>query len=169
MKIELLKQLGNMEQIAGIREARLLRGRGENIQVAEFYNAAGLRFSVVPDRCMDLYDCSYKGVNLSFQSKNGLVSPQAFSAADGEFAEQWPGGMLVTCGLDNVGGSCVAGGTYPTHGRISNMPARNFGTETHWEGDRYILRATGETHQTKLYGRHLSILAGPLRLALTKR
>lgn len=157
MDIALLKQLGNMEQIAGIREARLLRGRGQHTEVAEFFNAAGLRFTVVPDRCMDLYDCSYKGVNLSFQSKNGLLSPQAFSAADGEFAEQWPGGMLVTCGLDNVGGACIAGGNYPTHGRTSNVPAKNFGTEARWEGGRYVLRATGEIHQTKLYGRHLSI------------
>lgn len=157
MDISLLKKLGNIEQIAGIREAKLLRGRGEGISVAEFYNAAGLRFTVVPDRCMDLFDLSYKGVNLSFQSKNGLTSPQAFSAANGEFAEQWPGGMLVTCGLDNVGGHDGNHGIFPTHGRISNVPAKNFGTETFWDGDRYVLRATGETHHTKMYSRHLSI------------
>ena len=98
MNVELLKQLGNIGQIAGIRESRLLRGRGEGIAIAEFYNAAGLRFTVVPDRCMDLFDLSYKGVNLGFQSKNGLTSPQAFCPSDGEFSEQWPGGMLVTCG-----------------------------------------------------------------------
>ena len=102
MDIQLLKYLGNIDQIAGVREYQLLRGRGEQIQVAEFYNAAGLRFTVIPDRCMDLFDLSYKGVNLSFQSKNGLVAPQANSAAKGEFTEQWSGGMLVTCGLDNV-------------------------------------------------------------------
>lgn len=157
MDVQLLKQLGNIDQIAGIREAQLLRGRGEQIHVAEFYNAAGLRFTVVPDRCMDLFDCSYKGVNLSFQSKNGLTSPQAYSAADGEFAEQWPGGMLVTCGLGNVGGHSSEGGVFPTHGRISHVPAKNFGTRTFWEGDDYVLRACGEVHQTKMYSRHLSI------------
>ena len=87
MNIELLKKLGNIDQLAGIRETKLLRGRGEDIQLAEFYNAAGLRFSVVPDRCMDLWDLSYKGINLSFQSKNGLTSPQAYTPADGEFAD----------------------------------------------------------------------------------
>ena len=104
MDIQLLKQLGNMEQIAGIREARILRGRGEGIEIAEVYNAARLRYTIVPDRCMDLYGLSYKGMNLSFQSKNGLTSPQAFAPGNGEFSEQWPAGMLVTCGLDNVGG-----------------------------------------------------------------
>jgi len=157
MNIELLKHLGNIDQIAGIRESQLLRGRGEQIHIAEFYNAAGLRFTVVPDRCMDLFDFSYKGVNMSFQSKNGLTSPQAYTPANGEFAEQWPGGMLVTCGLGNVGGHVEGGGVFPTHGRISHVPAKNFGTRTYWEGDDYILRAHGEVHQTKMYTRHLSI------------
>lgn len=157
MNVELLKQLGNIGQIAGIRESRLLRGRGEGIAIAEFYNAAGLRFTVVPDRCMDLFDLSYKGVNPGFQSKNGLTSPQAFCPSDGEFSEQWPGGMLVTCGLGNVGGHATNGGQFPTHGRISHVPAQNFGTETYWDGERYLLRARGEVHQTKMYSRHLSI------------
>ena len=157
MNIELLKQLGNIDQIAGIRQTKLLHGRGEGIQLAEFYNAAGLRFTLVPDRCMDIYDLSYKGMNLSFQSKNGLTSPQAFNAMDGEFAEQWPGGALVTCGLDNVGIHAVNGGVYPTHGRISHTPAKNFGTNTYWDGDNYVLKAAGEVHQTKMYSRHLSL------------
>ncbi len=157
MDIALLKQLGNIDQIAGIRSVRLLHGRGEGTELAEFHNAAGLRFTVVPDRCMDLFDCSYRGVNLSFQTKNGLVSPQAFSPMNGEFCEQWPGGMLVTCGLGNVGEHCGGDGVYPTHGRISSVPAKHFGTEAVWEGEDYVLRAKGEIHQTKLYGRHLSI------------
>ncbi len=158
MNTELLKKLGNLDQIAGIREARLLRGRAEGAAIAEFYNAAGLRFTVVPDRCMDLYDLSYKGVNLAFHSKNGLTSAQVNSAMDGEFCEQWPGGAMVTCGLDNVGGSCQdASGVYPIHGRIGSTPAQCFGTQTYWDGDRYLLRVSGEIHQTRLYGRHLSI------------
>ena len=157
MNVSLLKQLGNIDQIAGIRESVLLRGRGEQMHIAEFYNAAGLRFTVVPDRCMDVFDLSYKGVNLSFQSKNGLTSPQAYTPADGEFAEQWPAGMLVTCGLGNVGGHSTEGGVFPTHGRISHVPAKNFGTRTFWDGDNYVPRAAGEVHQTKMYSRHLSL------------
>ena len=41
MNIELLKKLGNIDQLAGIRETKMLRGRGEDIQLAEFYNATG--------------------------------------------------------------------------------------------------------------------------------
>jgi len=157
MNIELLKYLGNIDQVAGIRESQVLRGRGEQMHIAEFYNAAGLRFTVMPDRCMDLYDLSYKGVNFSFQTKNGMLSPQGYCPTDGEFGEEWPAGMMVTCGLDNVGGHCHEGGEFPTHGRISHMPCKRFGTRAHWEGNNYILRANGEVHQGKLFGRHLSL------------
>ncbi|MDO4488522.1 MAG: aldose 1-epimerase family protein [Eubacteriales bacterium] len=157
MDRNLLKQLGNIDQIAGIRESRLMRGRGQGIEIAEVYNAAGLRFTIVPDRCMDIYDLSYKGINLAFHSQNGLTSPLAYTAMDGEFAEQWPAGLLVTCGLDNVGGAAYEGGNFPTHGRISHVPASNFGTKTYWDGDNYILRACGEVHMTRMYTRHLSI------------
>ncbi len=157
MDINLLKHLGNIEQIAGIRELCLSGGRGNGIRLAECYNAAGLRFSIMPDRGMDLYDLSYKGINLSFQTKNGPVSPFAFSPKDGEFTTQWSGGALVTCGLDHVGGHCEEGETFPTHGRISYTPAKTFGVKSFWDDQTYRLRAEGEVHQTRLYGRHLSL------------
>ena len=157
MDSKLLKKLGNIDQAAGIRNAEIIGGRGEHIRIAEFYNAAGLRFTVVPDLGMDLFELSYKGVNFSFQSKNGMTSPQAFNAMNGEFAEQWSGGMMVTCGLDNVGGHTSEGGVFPTHGRIHYVSAKHFGTEAFWEGDRYVLRAHGQIDQTKMYSRHLEI------------
>ena len=157
MNTELLKKLGNIDQIAGIRETTLLRGRGQGVRLAEFYNAAGLRFTVLPDRCMDLYDLSYKGINLSFHSKNGLTSPLSFNPMEGEFFEQWPGGAMVTCGLDNAGGPCNNDGTFPLHGRIGHTPATQFGVDAHWENDDYVLTSSGEVHETQLFGRHLSL------------
>lgn len=154
----LLKKLGNIDQIAGIRESVLLRGRGEGTKIAEVYNASGLRFSVMPDRCMDIYDLSFKGINISFHSKNGIVSPLSFSPSVDEFPEQWPGGMLCTCGLSNVNlHNVMDGETHPTHGRISSVPASNFGTESFWDGDEYKLRVSGEMHETVMFGRHFSL------------
>ena len=157
MNVQLLKKLGNIDQIAGIRQSRILHGRAQGVEMAEFYNAAGLRFTVIPDRCMDLYDLSYKGVNLCFQSKVGLVSPMDFNAMDGEFQEQWTGGAMVTCGLDNVGDHVDMDGIFPTHGRTSHVPAKTFGADTYWDGDNYVLKATGEIHQSSVFSRHLSL------------
>lgn len=156
MDISLLKQLGRIEQIAGIRESQLLRGREQGVRIAEVYNAAGLRFSVTPDRCMDIFEMSYRGVNVAFQSKNGLTSP-LWCSTGGIFAEQWCGGLLSTCGLDNVGGGCTGDGIYPTHGRISTTPASSFAAEANWENDDYLLRVRGEMHLTRMFGYHLSL------------
>ena len=157
MKENLLRTLGNIQQIAGITETRLCGGRGEGIRMYQFYNTAGLRFSAIPDRGMDLFDFSYKGMNLSFQSKNGLVSPHAFSAAEGEFTNQWSGGLLCTCGLDNVGGHCVEDGIYPTHGRMSWMPAEHSGSRAYWDNNDYMLSAHGQVRLAQLYGRNLTL------------
>lgn len=157
MNVELMKNLGNMEQIAGIRESSLLYGPCKGLHLAEFYNAAGLTFSVVPDRCMDVFDFRYKGVNFAFQSKNGLTAPQENPFGASAFTDHWPGGMVVTCGLDNVGLACQCDDTCPTHGRISNTPASRFGTDCRWEGEEYVLSASGEVHDTQMYGHHLSL------------
>lgn len=157
MNTDLLRRVGSMEQLCSVRESVLSEGEGRGMRVARFRNAAGLDFTVLPDRCMDLFDFSYRGVNLSFQSKNGLRSSMSFDSAKGEFAEQWPGGILYTCGLDNVGGHCEDGGTYPTHGRISSVPARRFGVRTGWEGNDYRMEASGEMVQSRLYGMQLSL------------
>lgn len=155
MNIDLLKHLGNINQIAGIRVSTLRRGRGVGMDIAEFYNAAGLRFTVLPDRCMDLNDLSYKGINLSFQSKNGLISGASFESSPDSFCDEWPGGMLATCGLDNVGEGYDDGDIYPTHGRIASIPADHFGTSASWQGDEYVLCAIGQMQQSRLFGRNL--------------
>ena len=43
MDTNLLKKLGNIAQLAGVRESVLMDGRGKGLHIAEFYNAAGLR------------------------------------------------------------------------------------------------------------------------------
>lgn len=101
---KLLAYAGNLSQLAGIRNSVITGGRGGGMRIAEVWNAAGLRFTVLPDRCCDIYGLSYRGINLSYISKNGLTSDKAVSATRGEFSWQWQGGALVTCGLDNAGG-----------------------------------------------------------------
>ena len=159
MNDELLKKTGNIDQLCGIRECVLLHGSAEGTKIARCHNAAGLDFTVIPDRCMDIYDFSYRGVNLAFHSKNGLVSPLRFSPKNDEFPEQWPGGFLCTCGLENVNlHNESRGEAFPTHGRIGAVPTAQFLTETGWEGDRYRLRMKGEMHETCMLKRHLSLV-----------
>ena len=155
MNIQLMQKLGNMDQIAGVRESVCTDGSRKGLRMIEVYNAAGLRFTVLPDRCLDIYDFSYKGCNLAFHSKNGLNAGQ--SPAEDEFFHQWPGGMLYTCGLANVGDACKDNGVHPIHGRIGSTPARHLAICEDWQDDDYILSVSGQVWETRLYGRQLSL------------
>lgn len=155
MNIQLMRKLGNMDQIAGIRESEYTDSSRKGLRTLEIYNAAGLRFTVLPDRCMDIYDFSYKGCNLSFHAKNGLSTGR--NTAEDEFFHQWPGGMLFTCGLANVGNACVDDGVHPIHGRIGSTPAKHVSISEDWQDDNYILSVSGEMWETRLYGRQLSL------------
>ncbi len=155
MNISLTQKLGNISQIAGIRELECRRGSGKGLGMLEIYNAGGLRFTVVPDRCMDIYDFSYKGCNFSFHSKNGLTAER--NPAEDEFFHQWPGGMLSTCGLANVGDACADNGVHPIHGRIGSTPAQHVSVQEGWQGEEYLLTVSGVVWETRLYGRQLSL------------
>lgn len=158
MNKDLLKHLGNIDQIAGVRLERLEEGANAGKRIARVWNAAGLSFSVLPDRCLDLYDFSFKGINLAFHSKNGL-NASAFLPSVGEFFSYWPGGMLATCGLDNVGGATQTApmNQYPIHGRIGSRSAEQFYTDAQWQGDDYLLNLSGTMRESRLYGRSLEL------------
>lgn len=155
MDIDLMQKLGNMDQIAGIRELKNNIGNGREIRILEIYNAAGLRFTVLPDHCMDIYDFSYKGYNFSFHSKNGLTADR--NPTETDFFHQWSGGMMLTCGLANVGNACQDNGQHPIHGRIGNTAAKHICVNEYWQGNKYILSASGEMWETQLYGRQISL------------
>lgn len=155
MNKQLMQKIGNIDQIAGIRQMECRYGSGKGLGLIEVYNAAGLRFTVVPDRCLDIYDFSYQGCNFSFHSKNGLTTRK--NTSEDDFFHQWPGGMLSTCGLANVGDACTDGGIHPIHGRIGSSPARHLSVREGWQGDDYILSVSGEVWETRLYGRQLSL------------
>lgn len=129
------------------------RGPEKGLALIEVYNAAGLRLTLLPDRCLDIFDFSYKGVNFSFHTKNGLHAGR--SPAEDEFFHCWPGGMLTTCGLANVGDACFDDGSHPIHGRIGSTPARRLSVSEGWRDGSYVLSVSAEMHETRLYGREL--------------
>lgn len=165
MDISLLERLGNIDQIAGIRR----HTTEEGLRMIEVYNAAGLRFTLVVDRALDLYDLSYKGVNFAFHTKNGLHAGQNYTPLGDEFFHYWSAGMLATCGLSSVGAGCSdESGIHPIHGRIGQTPARHISTSAIWEGNDYRLAVSGEVAETRLYGRNL-VLSRAIETALNEK
>jgi hypothetical protein len=162
---DLWRHVGSAEQLGSARRLTMAEGPGEGIRLIEICTPAGLRALFVESRALDLYELHFRGVNLGFISKNGLIAGRVQSVA-GEFVRSWPAGFLATCGLRNVGPDGVAGDEYhPLHGRIGGMAAQNVCVDTDYAGGRIVLQ--GEMHETALFGYHL-VLKRRIEISLSE-
>lgn len=148
---ELLKQIGSIEQIGGIKDYTINDGKGKGVRVIEV-NTGSVRFCVLPDRCMDIAQAYYKNNAVSWISKTGITSP-AFYEKDGlSWLRSFYGGLITTCGLKNIGGPV---GAHGLHGRIANIPASKVSVYADWEGDNYVMRVSGEMRESVVFGENL--------------
>lgn len=156
-KENILKYTPNLKQIAGVTEAKYETGKGSGMKFYNVKNGSGLEFTLLPDRCMDIASVSYKGINISFLAKNGVVSPEYCYPYSTEFLKYFIGGMLTTSGLLNSGGNCEdTDGTYhPIHGRIGTIPADNPYSLEYWQDNDYVIEAGGAVRECSLFGHNL--------------
>lgn len=101
-----------------------------------------LEFLFNKDNALDIVWANFKGVNLSFLSKNGL------NDGTRDFTGNFEGGFLYTCGMDNVSG-CVA--EKPVHGSLHYTKADN---AYHYEKDG-ALYVCGDVKESALFGKNL--------------
>lgn len=156
-KRELLRKTGNISQLCDVREVVCSSGKASGLRLLQVHNAAGLAFSVIPDKCMDIFDLHYRGVNMAFQTKNGLVGNQWYDPLNTEFLHYWSAGMLCTCGLENTGPSCELpdGMVLPLHGRLGMLPAEDLSIHRYWQGEEYMVELAGQVRETRLEGHNL--------------
>ena len=67
-RAELLRWVGRLEQVAGVRLVTLGDGQGRGVRVLEFRTGTGFAFDVVVDRSFDVGRCELGGRPLSWQS-----------------------------------------------------------------------------------------------------
>ena len=155
-KRELQKRVGDMSQIAGIRPVKFKNGNEEGLRALEFTTGSGLQFTVLADRAMDIYDAKFNGQSLTWHSQAGPVAPEFYDPHDIGWLWNMAGGLVVTCGLTQAGPAEVDGDEeLGVHGRIANMPAKNVSFGTEWEDDEYVLYATGEMREARIFGYNL--------------
>lgn len=154
-KQDLYRHVGSIQQVAKVRPLTYAEGRAENLKAFEVKNGA-LQFTVLGDKCLDITDVSFKGVNVSFLSKPGLMGRNHFDTHGDEALRSIMGGLMFTAGLENICPPCNSDGKdYPMHGRIRTTPAEHLCADAKWEDDGYTMTVSGEMREAELFGENM--------------
>jgi len=151
---ELRRRVGDVSQLVSTRAARLSDGNEDGVRVVDARASGGLSATILADRGLDLGAVWAAGHQVSWQSTTGAVHPAFF--AEETWLRSFHGGLLTTCGLQNVGlPSEEEGTTYGLHGRISNIPARDVSHRVIEQDGRLVAEVTGEMRETDVFGSDL--------------
>lgn len=159
---ELKSYVGTMDQLARIRTSVLDDGRGRGVRVADVDNGSGLRFTVLFDKGMDIGDASFNGVPFAYQTPVGIVHPAQFESDGFRWLRSFGGGLLVGCGLRNVGSpeaeqGMRVDGPLGLHGRLSNTPAEDISVSKGWKDGKYGLSVSGIIREVSFFGENLEM------------
>ena len=153
---EIEARVGRIDQLGGIRRLRATEGVEAGVETVQIVTGSGLEYFVNPSRGLDISACRLAGSSVSWQSAQGDVAPSFYSDRGTDWLRTACGGMLMTCGLRQVGAPCEdEGESLGQHGRVHHAPARQVAAEGLWEGDEYRMRIRGELAETKMFGEHL--------------
>jgi hypothetical protein len=166
----LAERSGSLSQFAGVRLVILDDGVERGMRMLSFDTGSGLRFSVLPDRAMDIAELSHNGRAIGWHSPTGFRHP-SLHEPEGEQGLGWTrsfSGFLSTCGLDHIlGAEEVPADNYNyvrretvrhgLHGRVGTVPARLTGYGERWEGERCVLFAEGIIIQAAVFGEVLHL------------
>lgn len=156
---DLLSYVGNLSQLGGSRHYELTDGWARNLRGIDIDSGNGLKYTILPDRGMDISMASYKGINLVYLTCNGETHPSFYEPEDIGWLHTFTGGLLTTCGLTHIGAPAIdEGKAYGLHGRYSTIPAKQVADLSGWIGDEYHIKIRGTTEEGFLFGNKLRLV-----------
>lgn len=154
LELERAGYIGNPAQAYTLRRVTLAEGKAKGCAVIEVCTAGGLQADILPDTGLDIGQVRYKGMNMSWMSKNGYDSPAVIHPFETDFVNTFPGGLLYTCGLRSAGPANRDDGEWhPLHGRYHSQAADHVCAEA--EGEDIVIRGT--VRETALFGHVLEV------------
>lgn len=146
--------IGNPAQLVTLRRVTVSEGRAKGTEIIEVKTAGGLELDILPDAGLDIGQCRYGGVNMSWMSKNGYDSPASARPYEEEFLNHFPGGLMYSCGLRSAGPANRDGSEWhPLHGRYHGLQAEQVCAEL--VDDEVVVR--GVIRETRLFGHCLEV------------
>lgn len=157
-KRELLKRVGDISQVGGVRRYCLSDGNEKGVEAVDFRTGTGFNFTVLPGRGMDISYAEYQGKPICWRSMTGEIGPAYFEPEGLGWLRSFFGGLLTTGGLTYAGPPCTdEGEELGLHGRISNIPAKNVLTDGEWDGDDYVIWVRGKVREARVYGENIQL------------
>jgi hypothetical protein len=165
---DVLRRVGGLGQVGGVRLVQLEDGHGRGTRVIEFRTASGLVFDVLVDRGMDVGLADYAGIPLAWVQGKGFAAPAFYEeAAPHSWLRYGLGGLFNTAGVIVIGDHQTAPAPYNfsgrseafygIHDRIAVTPADRVSYGETWEGDRCVLWAEGTMREEISYGESVSL------------
>lgn len=157
-KNELLRHIGNIHQVGGVKRICFEEGSGKGVSSAMFNTGAGLTFFALIDRCLDIPIAFYKGASLCWHSCTGLHRPEFFEPAGSGWLRTFFGGLMITCGLTGAGApSEDEAGIHGLHGRATSLPAEDVSVWNTWIGDELEMGVCGTMRESAVFGDYLEL------------
>ncbi len=142
-------RVARMDTLASATSAVFADGAAAGCRFIDVSMASGMAFRVLPDRGLDISLASVAGVPIAWLSHVGDAAPasDADRAADTDgmaWLSRFTGGLLTTCGPDNIGlPSCDNGALHGLHGGWSDLQANNVEISRQVLNDDIELRVVG--------------------------
>lgn len=157
-KEEILKKVGDISQVCGVRFMELQEGAEKGVGIAEMRSGTGFRAVLLLERGMDIGYAEYRGTPLCWRSAIGDAHPAFFEPEGLGWLRTFYGGMMNTCGLTYAGAPCEdRGKKLGLHGRASHIPAKNVCVENEWKGDEYVLTLKGKIREAVVFGEDIQL------------
>jgi hypothetical protein len=155
-KKELLRYLGDIQQVAGAKRFEYSEGKATGVSGVDIRTGAGLEFTVLPGRGMDIPMATYRGIPLTYASATGVTHPSYYESNGLGWMRSFFVGLLTTCGMRNIGPPGEdEQESYGIHGRISNTPAEDVSLDQAWDGDEYRIRLKGSLREARFFFENL--------------
>jgi hypothetical protein len=150
-------EIARDDVLASATIARLDGGPADAMRIVDVAMESGMRFRILPDRGLDIGATWAFDQPIGWQSKVGDMAPLP-RPTESAWIERFTGGLLTTCGPDNIGVACVdEGESLGLHGSWSFLKAADLQVRRIWVDDEIELQVTGRLEQTHALGRHLII------------
>ena len=144
--------LGREAAVADVRE-RTDGSAGGVGRVLDVRVMGGIDLEVWPDRGLDIGPAWYRGTPLSWTSPVGHGTPLDVPRGT-DWLGRFRGGLVTTCGTDNVGPATATSGL---HGRHGSLPATDVQHSRSRDGDAVVCRVSGTVEDVSMFERRVLV------------